>query len=217
MATIKQIEANRLNAKKSTGPRSLEGKAVTRMNAVKTGIDARSHLIRGEDPAALEALVLDYHERWNPTTPEQRALVDTLVDNEWLLRRLRKTEAQIWELEFRFKEKFNELKQDTPLAQVFLGDQKTFDRLQRRIDSAERNYHRALKQLERIDAQPPATAPHPDPPAADLRPPQSDAQETAYPSIGFVPQVLVDAPFDAPNVSFFPTRPVAADTLPDLK
>ena len=39
MATIQQIEANRLNAQKSTGPRSVERKAASRFNATKTGID----------------------------------------------------------------------------------------------------------------------------------------------------------------------------------
>ena len=38
MASIRQIEANRFNAKKSTGPRTAEGKS--RMNALKSGIDA---------------------------------------------------------------------------------------------------------------------------------------------------------------------------------
>ena len=50
MASQKQTEANRLNAQKSTGPRSVEGKAASRMNALKSGIDARSNFIRGEDP-----------------------------------------------------------------------------------------------------------------------------------------------------------------------
>lgn len=40
MASIRQIEANRLNAKKSTGPRTAEGKSRSRMNALKSGIDA---------------------------------------------------------------------------------------------------------------------------------------------------------------------------------
>jgi len=67
------------------------------MNALKTGIDAQSQLIRGEEPAALEELVAEYHGRFRPTTPEQRMLVDTLVDCEWLLRRFRAVETQLWE------------------------------------------------------------------------------------------------------------------------
>jgi hypothetical protein len=67
MATIKQIEANRLNAQKSTGPRSTEGKAVTSMNALKSGIDAQSHIIRGEDHAQLQTLAAEYLERLQST------------------------------------------------------------------------------------------------------------------------------------------------------
>jgi hypothetical protein len=79
MATIPQIEANRLNAQKSTGPRSVEGKAVSCFNATKTGIDAKSQIVRGEDPADLQTLTAEYRERWQPASPEQRLLVDTLI------------------------------------------------------------------------------------------------------------------------------------------
>ena len=72
MATDKQIEANRLNAKKSTGPRSVAGKAVSSMNALKSGVDAKSDVIRGEDPADLQALTDAYMERYQPATIEER-------------------------------------------------------------------------------------------------------------------------------------------------
>jgi hypothetical protein len=57
-----QIDANRLNAENCTGPRSAEGKAVSRFNALKSGLGAHSLIIPGEDPAALEALTSGYHE-----------------------------------------------------------------------------------------------------------------------------------------------------------
>ena len=98
MASQKQIEANRLNSQKSTGPRSAEGKAASRMNALKSGIDAKSQIIRGEKTVNLEILVTEYYDRYQPATPEQRMLVDTLIDAEWLLRRFRLCEAQLWEI-----------------------------------------------------------------------------------------------------------------------
>jgi len=42
MATPAQILANRANAQKSTGPRSVEGKAASRFNALKHGLDVQS-------------------------------------------------------------------------------------------------------------------------------------------------------------------------------
>jgi hypothetical protein len=89
MATQRQIEANRRNAQKSTGPGSVEGRAVSRCNAVKTGIYAKSTIIPGEDPAQLEALGADCHRQFRPATPLARFLVDSLVGAEWQLRRFR--------------------------------------------------------------------------------------------------------------------------------
>jgi len=165
MATQKQIEANRLNSRKSTGPRTPAGKSVSRMNALKTGIDANSQVIRGEDPSALATLTAEYYDRYQPSTPEQRALVDTLISSDWLQRRLRLAESQLWEHAFERMDRWDSETQ-APLGEAFSSNSQAFSRLQRRIDSADRNYHRALKELRRL--QPPA-APHPD-------------------KIGFVPQ-----------------------------
>lgn len=50
MASEAQILANPLNAPKSTGPRTAEGKAAVWRNAVKHGLTARSIVVTGEDP-----------------------------------------------------------------------------------------------------------------------------------------------------------------------
>src|SRR5215471_9538201 len=91
MATPAQILANRQNALKSTGPRTEEGKAVSRFNALKTGIHAKSMVIPGEDAAELEKLAAGYHSRFQPADPVERFLVDSMVNAEWQLRRFRKS------------------------------------------------------------------------------------------------------------------------------
>src|SRR5271169_977087 len=163
MATIKQIDANRLNAQKSTGPRSVEGKAASSMNALKSGIDAQSHLIRGEAVADLDALTADYIERFHPATPEQRHYVDTLIRDDWQLRRLAKADAEIWEYEMQTAWKLNE---DCPVGQAFYNGDRVFMRLQRGIDSTERSYTRALRELERLQSleDPIGFVPHVPPP-----------------------------------------------------
>src|ERR1039457_4640886 len=97
MSTAKQTDANRRNATKSTGPSSAEGKAASSQNALKTGIDAESLVIRGESRPTLEALTTRYLDRFQPSTPEQSVLVDALISADWLLRRLRKVEPDVWE------------------------------------------------------------------------------------------------------------------------
>src|SRR3954469_8140303 len=52
MATREQIEANRKNAQKSTGPRDT---ARTRFNGLKPGLRAEQVVLPGEAPAAFEA------------------------------------------------------------------------------------------------------------------------------------------------------------------
>ncbi len=54
MSTEAQINANRQNAQKSTGPRTAEGKAVVSQNAVKHGLFAAEAVIRIENPADYE-------------------------------------------------------------------------------------------------------------------------------------------------------------------
>jgi hypothetical protein len=185
MATQKQLLANRLNAQKSTGPRSVEGKARASMNALKTGIDARSQTIPGEPISQLEELTDDYYERFCPTTPEQRMLVDTLVDCEWFLRRFRRVEGQMWE---------NPIFEITP-AKAFREDSDHFARLQRRIDSTQRNYRNALHELERLQAE---QAVEPEPAPA----PVISRNQTPKPPNGFVPQFGLEPPAgDPPNTA----------------
>src|SRR5436309_15500489 len=61
MATVAQMEANCLNAQKSTGPRSAEGKASTRFNAFKHGAYARARVIPGEKEDDLLQAIEDHY------------------------------------------------------------------------------------------------------------------------------------------------------------
>ena len=145
MATPAQILANRQNALKSTGPRTEEGKAVSRFNALKTGIHAKSMVIRGEDAAELEKLAADYHTRFQPADPVERFLVDSMVNAEWQLRRFRKVEAGLWE--------FTLSGQESGLGESYGENLQVFTRLHRRIEAIERSYHRSLRELRRLQKE----------------------------------------------------------------
>src|SRR6185295_2251611 len=94
MATAAQINANRANALKSTGPRSVEGKSASRFNALKHGIDAASVVIPGEDPADYDALAADYHRDFRPESPSEAFHVDTMLRADWQKRRLHRVRRQ---------------------------------------------------------------------------------------------------------------------------
>jgi hypothetical protein len=146
MPTLRQIEANRLNAQKSTGPRTPQGKAVSSQNALKSGLDAESQFVTGEDRADFAQLQDEYIARFQPLTPEERFQVDTLLRSEWILRRLFRAEAQLWE--------YHAIRADrsegVPLGEALVAGNEVFRRLQRRITLAERSYKDAFAELERL-------------------------------------------------------------------
>lgn len=179
MASPLQIEANRRNSLHSTGPRTPEGKAVSRFNALKSGIHAEAQIIPGEDPAELEALSAGYYEQFHPASPIQCFLVDTLIHADWQLRRLRRLEAQLWTSQL--SEIKGEDAGDAPLGRVYVQSLDAFTRLQRRIDATERSYYRALRELERLPA-PAADTPAPADPAPDPWPPAPDLASFRQPA-----------------------------------
>ena len=184
MSSIRQIEANRRNAQNSTGPRSSEGKAVSRFNALKSGIDAQSQVIPGEDAAAFDALACDYHREWRPATPLEVFLVDAMIRADWQLRRLHRVEAQLW------IHQIEESGEPAQLGKVYHRAIDAFTRLQRRVEATERSYYRALQQLQRARAaaqsseDPSFSAPScPQPPEDALDPLDLGSFLTAHPPL----------------------------------
>jgi hypothetical protein len=84
-------------------------------------------------------------------------LVDTLVNCEWMLRRLRRGEAQFW----KFKDEKTFTKTDYPEGRILDYGDKVYDRLQRRLNSIHRNYHRALNEPSAWRMPPPLRMPSP--------------------------------------------------------
>jgi hypothetical protein len=97
MTSVKQIEANRRNALKSTGPITPVGKERSRCNAVRHGLTAETvigSLEDAEDYQAFEdAVIADY----DAETPIQRELVLRLASILWRLRRSTAIESALFE------------------------------------------------------------------------------------------------------------------------
>ena len=93
MATQSQIEANRNNAKQSTGPRTQAGKQRSSRNALKHGLRAEQSVIPGEDPADFERHLTEFDDTFHPNTAYERALVRQMADAEWRLQRISRLEA----------------------------------------------------------------------------------------------------------------------------
>jgi len=94
MSTPKQITANKINAKRSTGPRTPAGKARSSRNATKFGLFSGTFTHPGEekDYAALRANLRD---AFDPQTAPEQAALDQICGAVWRLRRCNQLEAAI--------------------------------------------------------------------------------------------------------------------------
>jgi hypothetical protein len=96
MATAAQITANRLNAQRSTGPRTSAGKDAVRFNALQHGLDAGSILIPGEDPEEYDRMVDLYRAQFDPHSPLEEAHLATIIHSDWMRRRLRRIQGKLY-------------------------------------------------------------------------------------------------------------------------
>jgi hypothetical protein len=90
-----RVEANRINAQRSSGPRTELGKSRSKMNALKHGLSAKKIVIGDEDPKEFEALRAGLERDFQPETALESELVDQLAGSLWRLRRVPAIEAAI--------------------------------------------------------------------------------------------------------------------------
>ncbi len=88
-----RAEINRRNAQKSTGPRTPEGKNRSRFNAVKHGMTARTLVLPGEDPDALQERLDSWIGNLQPQNDVEQFLVEQAVQSSWKLDRADRAEV----------------------------------------------------------------------------------------------------------------------------
>ncbi len=89
MASAAQIEANRRNAQKSTGPKTEKGKARSRLNAMTHGLAARTivPVLPHEDPKELDQRIRSWIEDWQPRDDMEAGLVRQAAELSWRIDR----------------------------------------------------------------------------------------------------------------------------------
>ena len=156
----KQHQANRRNAQHSTGPKTPEGKAAIRFNALTYGLRTRQTILERENAADYCQLWDELEADWQPQNRTERCYLETMVTSQWLLRRIAEGENQIYmqigQGELRFK----------MLAYVF----KQRAQLERSFRTAIADMKQSQKERQTRQsqpAQPAQTAPGPQTPAPD--------------------------------------------------
>jgi hypothetical protein len=141
MTSYRQIEANRRNARLSTGPVTEEGKKRSRKNAVRHGLTAETVidvLEDAEDYAAFElAITADYDAQ----SAVERELVLRLASLLWRLRRATAIESGL------FKIQATHLLQFRRVREAHQDRQKIIDSMYRNAVSIDGNAHHDLDEL----------------------------------------------------------------------
>ncbi len=180
MATVKQIEANRLNALKSTGPKTPEGKAVTKLNALRHGLRARTVVLPAEKSEDFHQLCNDLEAEWEPQSRTEQFYVEQMAVSQWKLARVEVAEKSLLLQEFSAQSQI-------PLV----------DKLWQCQHRLERAYARAQRELERLQDSRRHPAPQPDKPASAPQPSASEPRVmSAAAGAATGPQRVPDLPAD---------------------
>jgi hypothetical protein len=136
MATKAQIEANRLNAQRSTGPATDRGKAITRQNALRHGLCAgipRMHDETNEEGEELLAILREEHE---PVGATEEMLVYKIAEHFFYGKRA----SYLLSEQLEWKDKGSENTREIGL-------------MLRYHTTADRAYYRALSELRKVQKE----------------------------------------------------------------
>jgi len=139
MTSLRQIETNRQNAAKSTGPRTSGGKAVAARNAERHGLRSRGVLLKSESENEFADFSEHLRAQLAPETEFEHFLVSRMVWTGWRLRRVLSVESALFDGE------------KTP-AEVLRNGLKRMQLLSRYEVTLERSLYKALHELQRFQA-----------------------------------------------------------------
>lgn len=100
MTSLRQIESNRRNAQKSTGPTTPEGKRRSSQNAIRHGLTAETVAGPLEDAADYKGFELAVTASYDAETAVERELVLRLASLLWRLRRATSVETGLLQMQW---------------------------------------------------------------------------------------------------------------------
>ena len=99
MSSFRQIEANRRNALRSTGPTTDAGKQASRRNAVRHGLTAETVISALKDAEGYKAFEAAVTADYDAESAVERELVLRLASVLWRLRRATTMETGLFEIQ----------------------------------------------------------------------------------------------------------------------
>jgi hypothetical protein len=158
MASEAKIRANRLNALRSTGPKTARGKAMIWRNAITHGMTSTRVVLFDEVKADFEKFYAGLAQDFAPEGTAECALVERIAMLSWRLRRASRAEAAMLNGEAKVRRERRAV--HGPHSLFPIDASIMFDRFVHHMSvlthyeaSIERQLNRAIALLERLQAQ----------------------------------------------------------------
>src|ERR1700735_1544787 len=171
MATKSQIDANRRNAQKSTGPKTQEGKDKSGRNGLQHGLTAKTCMLEDEDPEALVDLLEEIREKFDPQDTDEDFLIERMAKARCRYNRIMPLEAGIYNIRLAVDQAPKQLAGQSQAGQrawAYMRDANGGNALSQQAryeTSLLREYDRCrqeLEKLQKIRAARPTPPPMPD-------------------------------------------------------
>jgi hypothetical protein len=177
----KQHEANCQNAQHSTGPKTPEGKAAVRLNALIYGLRARTLIIPGENKEEYQQSYDTLITELQPQCELERMQVQQMAIAHWILARIAYGESQIYQEDVPVERQLSLLRQ--------VGTERT---------RLERSFYTALHELQRLQEKREAKAEKQARAAAAQTKPTAKAPDLRQPEPP--PEYVTPEPAEAPAI-----------------
>lgn len=139
MATDRQIQANRENARHSTGPRTPEGKARAAANRTSHALTGRHAILPSESVDGFDNLLAQLRDEWNPETETESQQVEIIAHHWWRLLRAARIENDAFTRTLELR------------RQLALNDE--VERLSRYEVRLRRAYNQAIEMLRKLQSE----------------------------------------------------------------
>src|SRR4030042_5428193 len=107
MSSSAQIVANRCNSKKSTGPRSVEGKEKVAQNAVKHGLFSQKNVVISENQVEFDQLEDEMLAELAPVGVMETMLAERIVSLTWRPKRAERMQNEA--IDFKIQREINRM------------------------------------------------------------------------------------------------------------
>ncbi len=146
----KQLEANRRNAERSTGPTSAAGKARSSRNNLRHGLTGQINILPTEDREAHDRFCNELVDSLKPETPMEQQFAHSIAEDNWRLNRARAIENNMFALGHQGERR--ELQVALADARTFQAQANQFQLLTIYEQRINRTLQRNLKQLQELQA-----------------------------------------------------------------